>query len=91
MDTRITTGLSDACQHAAVRGTGSEKANNFGIGLPTDIEPLWEKNREINRRAISNAYKVTEDREWLYKQSAAELATFIGVTSDKIFRVLGSN
>jgi hypothetical protein len=38
--------------------------------------------------AVSNAYKVTEDREWLCEQSAAELATFIGVTSDKIFRVL---
>lgn len=38
--------------------------------------------------AIRNSLRITEDNAWLSKQSASELATFIGVTSDKIFRVL---
>lgn len=38
--------------------------------------------------AIHATLKVTQNAEWLNRQSAAELATFIGVTSDKIFRVL---
>ena len=39
-------------------------------------------------RTQRNAWRVTENREWLKGQSAGELATFIGVTSDKMFRIL---
>jgi transposase-like protein len=38
--------------------------------------------------AIRNSLRVTQDNAWLTKQSASELATFVGVTSDKIFRIL---
>jgi len=39
-------------------------------------------------RTQRNAWRVTENREWLKGQSAGELAIFIGVTSDKMFRIL---
>jgi transposase-like protein len=39
-------------------------------------------------KAIHNILRQTENAEWLNKQPADELATFIGVTSDKVFRVL---
>jgi transposase-like protein len=43
---------------------------------------------ETSFEAISNILNQTKNADWLKEQSAAELATFFGVTSDKVFRVL---
>ena len=39
-------------------------------------------------RTQRSAWRLTENREWLEAQSAKELAIFIGVMSDKMFRIL---
>lgn len=38
--------------------------------------------------AMLNVLAVTKDNAWLSKQPASELATFNGVTADKVFRIL---
>lgn len=38
--------------------------------------------------ALSNILAITRNNAWLSKQSASDLATFSGVTADKVFRVL---
>lgn len=38
--------------------------------------------------ALTNILAVTRDHAWLAKQNASDLATFSGVTADKVFRVL---
>jgi regulator of protease activity HflC (stomatin/prohibitin superfamily) len=38
--------------------------------------------------ALTNILAVTKDNAWLTKQNASDLATFSGVTADKVFRVL---
>jgi hypothetical protein len=38
--------------------------------------------------ALTNILAVTKDAAWLNKQNASDLATFSGVTADKVFRVL---
>lgn len=45
-------------------------------------------NLERSFEAIGNILEHTKNVDWLNKQSADELATFLGVTSDKVFRVL---
>ena len=54
------------------------------IALSDKVAGYIDKGLESN----SHVFKATEDPEWLAGQSAGDLAMFIGVTSDKIFRVL---
>lgn len=53
-----------------------------------NIAELISKNLECSFQAIQNILNQTNNVDWLQKQPAAELATFLGVTSDKVFRVL---
>lgn len=41
-----------------------------------------------NIRGLINATSVLQDPKWLREQSAAELGTFIGITHDKVIRML---
>lgn len=43
---------------------------------------------EANIRGLINAAGVMQDRQWLREQGAAELGTFIGITHDKVVRML---
>lgn len=52
------------------------------------IADLISENLQESFIAIRNMLKVTANNEWLIQQPASELATFVGVTSDKIFRIL---
>jgi CO dehydrogenase/acetyl-CoA synthase epsilon subunit len=59
---------------------GTQKAENIANLIAANLQGSFE--------AIKNILKVTENADWLNKQPASELATFLGVTSDKVFRVL---
>lgn len=59
---------------------GTQKAENLAEMIATNLERSFA--------AISNVLNVTNNVDWLNKQSASELATLLGVTSDKVFRVL---
>jgi len=59
---------------------GTQKAENLAGLIAANLEGSFE--------AIQNILKQTRNANWLDKQPAAELATFLGVTSDKVFRVL---
>ncbi len=65
-----------------------EKLAQVGIQKGENIASMISANLEGSFTAIKNILKVTENAEWLNKQPASELATFLGVTSDKVFRVL---
>lgn len=43
---------------------------------------------EANIRGLINATSVLQDAKWLREQGAAELGTFIGITHDKVIRML---
>lgn len=43
---------------------------------------------EANIRGLINATSVLQDPKWLREQGAAELGTFIGITHDKVVRML---
>jgi transposase-like protein len=43
---------------------------------------------EANIRGLINATSVLHDPKWLREQGAAELGTFIGITHDKVMRML---
>lgn len=65
-----------------------QQLDEVGCKKGENIAYLISKNLEESFQAISNIQKITENNEWLVKQPAAELATFVGVTADKVFRVL---
>jgi DNA-directed RNA polymerase specialized sigma subunit len=66
----------------------AEKLEQVGIQKAETIAVLISNNLEASFDAIHNILKQTQDVDWLKKQPASELATFLGVTSDKVFRVL---
>lgn len=41
-----------------------------------------------NLRGLISASSILQDREWVKQQGAAELGTFIGITHDKVIRML---
>lgn len=43
---------------------------------------------QTNIRGLISASAVLEDREWVKAQNAADLAVFLGVTHDKVVRML---
>lgn len=53
-----------------------------------DIANHIARMLDASFQAITNVLAVTKNAKWLDQQSASELATFLGVTSDKVFRVL---
>ena len=52
------------------------------------IAELISANLENSFHAIGNILNQTKNAEWLTRQNASDLATLLGVTSDKVFRVL---
>lgn len=66
----------------------ADKLNEIERKKGENIAELISANLENSFKAIENVLNQTNDVEWLRKQPAAELATFLGVTSDKVFRVL---
>jgi hypothetical protein len=66
----------------------AEQLEQVGIQKGEQIADLIAQNLEASFRAIHNILQQTENAEWLNKQPADELATLLGVTSDKVFRVL---
>jgi CO dehydrogenase/acetyl-CoA synthase epsilon subunit len=65
-----------------------EKLEQVGTQKGENIADLIAKNLESSFAAIQNILDQTGNAEWLNKQPASDLATFLGVTSDKVFRVL---
>lgn len=65
-----------------------EQLEQVGTQKGENIAALISANLESSFNAIQNILTVTKNAEWLHKQPASELATFLGVTSDKVFRVL---
>lgn len=65
-----------------------EQLEQVGTQKGEHIADLIAANLEASFKAIHNILQQTENAEWLNKQPADELATFLGVTSDKVFRVL---
>lgn len=65
-----------------------EKLEQVGTQKGEHIAELISANLEASFGAIHNILKVTENAEWLNKQPADELGTFLGITADKVFRVL---
>lgn len=72
--------LKKAIPQEQLDEVGRKKAENIAALISANLEGSFE--------AIQNILKVTNDDNWLHKQPASELATFLGVTSDKVFRVL---
>lgn len=66
----------------------TEKLQQVATQKSETIAELIAVNLETSFHAIRNILKQTENADWLNKQPASELATFLGVTSDKVFRVL---
>ena len=64
----------------ALQQIATKKENEFAALISANLKGSFE--------AIQNILNQTKDADWLRKQSAAELATLLGVTSDKVFRVL---
>ena len=65
-----------------------EQLEQVGTQKGENIANLIAQNLEASFEAIHNILQITGDAQWLGKQPADELATFLGVTSDKVFRVL---
>jgi regulator of protease activity HflC (stomatin/prohibitin superfamily) len=53
-----------------------------------DIASKIVEHLDASFQALKNILAVTNDTTWLNKQNASDLATFSGVTADKVFRVL---
>lgn len=66
----------------------ADKLEQVGIEKGENIANLISRNLEASFDSIHNILQVTKNDAWLNKQPASELATFLGVTSDKVFRVL---
>jgi len=65
-----------------------EQLEQVGTQKGEKIADLIAANLEGSFGAIQNILRQTENADWLNKQPASDLATFLGVTSDKVFRVL---
>lgn len=66
----------------------AEQWNAVTAQKELDIATMISENLQISFAAMRNILQLTNDRSWITKQPAAELATLFGVTSDKVFRVL---
>ncbi len=66
----------------------ADKLQEVAIKKGEHIAELISANLEKSFLAIGNILKQTENADWLTKQNASDLATLLGVTSDKVFRVL---
>lgn len=53
-----------------------------------DIAGKIADHLDASFEALTNILAVTRNDAWLSKQNASDLATFSGVTADKVFRVL---
>lgn len=62
--------------------------DEVGTKKGENIANLIAANLDASFQAIKNILNQTNNAEWLNKQPADELATFLGITSDKVFRVL---
>lgn len=81
--TRTPPGVSEVVSHGETQKAAeraSEKASKIGDLL---IELL-----ESNIRGLISASSVLRDQSWVRQQNAAELGTFIGITHDKVVRML---
>ncbi len=60
------------------------------IGCKKEIDIAGKVAAHLNAsfEALTNILAVTKNESWLNKQNASDLATFSGVTADKVFRVL---
>jgi transposase-like protein len=65
-----------------------DKLEEIGEKKGDRLAELISGYLETSFKAITNVLNQTNNADWLKEQSASELATFIGVASDKIFRVL---
>lgn len=65
-----------------------EQLEQVGIQKGENLANLIARNLEASFESIHDVLQVTKNADWLNKQPASELATFLGVTSDKVFRVL---
>jgi len=65
-----------------------EQLDEVGRKKGEHIAELISNNLEASFIAIKNILNQTENAKWLTQQNAADLATLLGVTSDKVFRVL---
>lgn len=66
----------------------NEELERIGTQKADELSALIAENLSASYRAIGNILRQTENAQWLNEQPASELATFLGVTSDKVFRVL---
>ena len=68
---------------------GGETRAAFDSERAARIGDLVIGNLEAMLRATTEMIQVvSQDKEWLKRQSASELAVFIGVISDKAYRIL---
>jgi transposase-like protein len=66
----------------------SEKLQQVAIQKRDELSDLIGEFLTEGFKAVKNIWNITENNDWLSQQPAHELATFVGVTSDKLFRVL---
>lgn len=80
-----------AKEYSLPRGTVSawrKRAVANGATQKESIGELLVQLVEKNIRGLISAADVLHDPEWIRKQNAAELGTFIGITHDKVVRML---
>jgi transposase-like protein len=65
-----------------------EKLNEVAHKKELDIASSIAGMLDSSFKAIQNVLRLTENADWITKQNASDLATFMGVTADKCFRVL---
>lgn len=66
----------------------ADKLHEVALKKDLDIATQIANFLDASFEAMLNVLAVTRDNAWLSKQPASELATFNGVTADKVFRVL---
>jgi transposase-like protein len=66
----------------------AEQGNAPGHPQGNRIGELLVKLLESNLEGLISASSVLRDASWIRQQSAAELGTFIGITHDKVVRML---
>lgn len=66
----------------------AEQLQQVAIKKEIDIAGKIAAHLDASFQALTNILAVTNDSTWLNKQNASDLATFSGVTADKVFRVL---
>jgi len=67
---------------------GPETLEQIGTNRIETIGELVEKHLRASLKAATSVANQCNDRRWIEKQSAKDLAVFYGVVSDKAIRVL---